>query len=289
MQKANITFIGAGNMARSLIAGMVKDNYPSDHIWIIDHHPEKCDQLSQLYDVHIAKSLEQAVEQADIVVLAIKPNDIPAFASNVGKLISSKKPLLISIAAGMRLEVLEKLFGSDTAIIRAMPNTASMIQCGATGLFANEKTSKEQLSMAEHIMRSVGVVVWVKKESHMDIVTAVSGSGPAYFFMIMECMEKAAVEMGLNEKNAHLLTLQTIYGAAKMALESSESLSKLREQVTSKGGTTAAALNSFAENGLSEIIAKAMLAAKDRGTEISAMLNPISQINDQTKKTHDHI
>jgi pyrroline-5-carboxylate reductase len=282
MLKAKIAFLGAGNMARSLVAGLVKDNYPASQIWVFDRNTEKCDLLSQLYDVHIAESLEQAVEFADVVILAVKPQNIKELATAIGKQIAQKQALVISIAAGVQLAELEKLFGFNTAIVRAMPNTPSIVQAGASGLFANERTSKEQLSLAEHIMRASGVVVWVKKEALIDSVTALSGSGPAYIFLIMECMEKAAIDMGLNEKNAHLLTLQTVYGAAKMALESPDSLEKLREQVTSKGGTTAAALNVFAKHQIGDIIAAAMQAAKNRSIELSALLNTPPQLHDQT-------
>jgi pyrroline-5-carboxylate reductase len=281
MRKARIAFIGAGNMNRSLIAGLVKDAYPAEQLWVYDHHPEKCQFLNQLYGLHIAKSNADAVQHADIVILGVKPFSIASVAQEVGKMVAEKKPLLISIAAGVKTQELAYLFGEKTAVVRVMPNTPALIGCGAAGMFANENTSVAQKNLAEQILRAVGITIWISKESKMDVVTALSGSGPAYAFALMEAMEQAAIDMGLSEQSAHLLTLQTVYGAARMALESKEPLSRLREQVTSKGGTTEAALKALSQHQFNEVIAKAIHAAKDRGVEISESLNTRKQLGNQ--------
>lgn len=285
--KARIAFLGAGNMASSLIAGLIKDNYPPSQLWIADLDNEKCDHLAQLYDVHIADSVEQAVEHADIVVLAVKPQHIKTLGASVGKLITQKKPLLISIAAGVPLAYLEHLFGQHTAIVRAMPNTPALIQCGASGLFANANVSSEQRNLAEAILRATGVIVWAKKESLIDAITALSGSGPAYVFLMMEIMENIGVELGISDKQAHLLTLQTFYGAAKLALESPDELKTLRERVTSKGGTTEAALKVFTQSNLRKIFAEAMTAAHDRSITLSESFTDIKRLHDKREDHND--
>ena len=190
-------------------------------------------------------------------------------AKAAAAVIQEKKSLVVSIAAGISQQSLSEWLGADTAIVRCMPNTPALVLTGATALHANAKVSAEQLSLAENIMRSVGIALWVKEESELDAVTAVSGSGPAYYFLLMEAMEKAALELGLTEETARLLVQQTALGAAKIALESSESPEQLRKRVTSPGGTTQQAINTFEQGGFTELVSKALHAARDRSIEMS--------------------
>ena len=183
--------------------------------------------------------------------------------------LAQEKPLLISIAAGIQLSHLEQWAGEELAIVRSMPNTPALIQSGATALCANQFTSDTQRDLAEAIMRSVGLVLWLDDETLMDAVTALSGSGPAYYFLIMEVMEKAATQLGLSQEYARILTLQTAFGAAKMALESNHDAASLRKQVTSPGGTTEQALNVLLEGGIEQLFDDALAAAKNRSIELA--------------------
>ena len=209
---------------------------------------------------------------ADIVVLAVKPQVLAAVAQDLAPVVQEQQPLVISVAAGIRIEHLQHWLGPDCAIVRTMPNTPAMLQAGATGLFASDRVSEEQRSLAESLMRAVGITVWVQHEGLIDAVTALSGSGPAYFFLIMEQMIRSARTLGLGEEEATLLTLQTALGAARMALESDDSPATLRARVTSPGGTTEQAIRVFEQEGLEQIVKQAMTAARDRSIELSSQL-----------------
>jgi pyrroline-5-carboxylate reductase len=184
--------------------------------------------------------------------------------------VSQQQPLVISIAAGIPAATLGNWLGKSIAIVRTMPNTPAMVQSGATALYANANVSEDQRSTAESILRAVGIAIWVEDEAQMDAVTALSGSGPAYFFLFMEALQAAGQELGLPESTAQLLALQTAFGAAKMALESNEDAATLRRQVTSPGGTTEYAIRTFQEGGLEALVSKALLAAADRSRELAA-------------------
>ena len=212
----------------------------------------------------------EAIEGADIVVLAVKPQIMQMVCEPLQENFKTQNPLIISIAAGINLENLERWIGDySPAVVRCMPNTPSLVQSGMTGLYANEQVSEEQRNLAESIMRAVGSTLWLDNEDLMDTVTAVSGSGPAYFFLVMEAMQDAAQKMGLNAEDARLLVLQTAFGAAKLALESSDDASVLRQRVTSKGGTTEAALRKLIDGGLPSIFEEALIAAAIRSKELS--------------------
>jgi pyrroline-5-carboxylate reductase len=219
--------------------------------------------------VNISASNDTVINEVDVVVLAVKPQTLSAVAKNAAASIKEKKSLIVSIAAGISQQSLSEWLGADTSIVRCMPNTPALILTGATALHANAKVNAEQRSLAENIMRSVGIALWVKDESELDAVTAVSGSGPAYYFLLMEAMEKAAIELGLTEETARLLVQQTALGAAKIALESSESPEQLRKRVTSPGGTTQQAISTFEQGGFTELVSKALHAARDRSIEMS--------------------
>ncbi|MET0007652.1 MAG: pyrroline-5-carboxylate reductase [Candidatus Thiodiazotropha sp. 6PLUC4] len=272
MKNDKITFIGGGNMATSLISGLIADEYDCNAITVSDPDTEKLSQLAARYGVTTEPDNEQAVQQAQIVVLAVKPQILESVAQNLAKTLQNSKPLIISIAAGITATDLDNWLGGDQAVVRSMPNTPAMIQSGATGLYASPGVSENQRNQAESILRAVGLTRWVENESLIDAVTAVSGSGPAYFFLVMEAIEESAKSMGLDEESARLLTLQTALGAARMAIESSDSPAMLRQKVTSPGGTTERALDILEKGGLRELFKDALQGAKERSHELSNLL-----------------
>jgi len=277
MEKLNISFIGAGNMASSLIGGLLEDGKTPADIHIADSNPEQLSALQQRFAVTVCKSNNAATEAADILVLAVKPQGLKQVAEEIRDSVQSKQPLVISIAAGVQEKDINRWLGNNVAIVRAMPNTPSLIQTGASGLYANDKVTEDQRNIAETIMRAVGVAVWVDNEQQMDAVTAISGSGPAYYFLFMEAMQAAGEELGLDAKTARLLTLQTAFGATKMALESSEDCATLRQRVTSPGGTTEQALNTFEQGDLRQLIKQAATAAANRSQELAQLLGEDKQ------------
>ncbi|MEJ2464950.1 MAG: pyrroline-5-carboxylate reductase [Candidatus Thiodiazotropha sp.] len=272
MTNNNLTFIGGGNMASSLIGGLIADGYDSRQITVSDPDTEQLARLAARFDIHTETDNDKAIEQAKIVVLAVKPQALEKVARGIAESMARVRPLVISIAAGIQETALREWLGGEVALVRSMPNTPAMIQSGATGLYAGPGVSDEQRDMAESILRSVGLTRWVDDESLMDAVTAVSGSGPAYFFLVMEAMEAAASEMGLDRESARLLTLQTALGAARMAMESSDSPATLRQKVTSPGGTTEEALKILEEGHLRELFAAALSGAQRRSRELSNLL-----------------
>jgi pyrroline-5-carboxylate reductase len=269
MQSATIAFIGGGNMAHGLIGGLVHANYPAEQIWVCDPNAAKLQALDERYGVHTAKDNEQAAGHAEVVVLAVKPNSLQHVLNQLSPIIMTKKPLLISLAAGVTLATMQKWLGFDTAMIRCMPNIPAIVGSGATALYANSMADTTQCEMAESIMRSVGLTVWLNAEAQLDSVTALSGSGPAYFFLVIEALQLAAEQAGLSPQQARLLTIQTALGSARLALETEQPLSLLRQQVTSKGGTTEQGIAVLQAGNLAELFNKAVQAAKQRAIEIS--------------------
>lgn len=267
-----ITFIGAGNMARSLIAGLIQDETPHS-IRIADPDESQLLAIQQNYsDMHAYTNNAEAIDGADVVVLAVKPQIMQAVCEPLTNDVRSQNPLLISIAAGITIANLKRWLSVDSlAIVRCMPNTPALVQSGMTGLFANEQVSESQHDLAESILRAVGSTLWLENEAMMDTVTAVSGSGPAYYFLVMEAMQDAAQKMGLSADDARLLVLQTAFGAAKLALETSDDPGVLRQRVTSKGGTTEAALKELIDGGLPELFDQALSAAANRSKELSRL------------------
>lgn len=272
MINKRIGFIGAGNMARSLASGLINNGLSADLVELSDPDAGARETLNNQLKVTVFADNRDLVENAEIVVFAVKPQALKAVATDLAETIQRRKPLVISIAAGVRSSDLERWLGGNLPLIRVMPNTAALVGSGASGLYANPAASPEHRDIAETVMRAVGVVAWVDKEAQLDAVTALSGSGPAYYFLVMEAMEQAAIEAGLPADTARLLTLETAYGAAKMALESGDEPSILRQQVTSKGGTTERALGVMEDNGLREIYRKAVFAAAERSAELARLL-----------------
>jgi len=272
MQDCKITFIGGGNMARSLIGGLIEDGFNPQHIHVADPEPQCLELLSELYPIHTHSNNLNAAEGCNILILAVKPQQLQTVVKQLAAE-WDKDRLLISIAAGIRLDDISRwLEQAETPIVRAMPNTPSLVQAGATALCANHAVSTAQHELAESILRSVGLALWVEDEAKIDAVTALSGSGPAYFFLVMEAMEVAAKELGLDDETARLLCIQTAFGSAKMALESDESTAVLRERVTSPGGTTERAIHELEDGGLRSLFENALVAAALRSRELANQL-----------------
>lgn len=269
MHTQKIGFIGGGNMATSLISGLIASGHAADNIWVSDINPDALAALAANLKVNTSNDNNVVLATVDVVVLAVKPQILKMVACAAAPLVQERKLLIVSIAAGISQKSLSHWLGHQTAIVRCMPNTPALVRTGATALHANAQVIEKQRDLAENILRAVGITLWVDDESQMDTVTAVSGSGPAYYFLLMEAMEKVAVELGLNEATARLLVQQTALGAAKIALESSESPEQLRRRVTSPGGTTQKAIETFQQGGFIELVAQALYAAKNRSIEMA--------------------
>jgi len=272
MKTNKIGFIGGGNMASSLISGLIASGHAPEQIWVSDISPDTLTALKKQLNVNTSVNNDDIINAVDVVVLAVKPQTLSAVAQSIAAQIQQKKSLVVSIAAGINQNSLSRWLGADTAIVRCMPNTPALVLTGATALHANDKVTGEQRDLAENILRSVGIALWVEDEAELDAVTAVSGSGPAYYFLLMEAMEKAALELGLSQETARLLVQQTALGAAKIALESAESPEQLRKRVTSPGGTTQRAIETFEQGGFTELVSKALHAARDRSIEMSKQM-----------------
>jgi pyrroline-5-carboxylate reductase len=267
-----LVFIGAGNMARSLIGGLIANNYPPNAITATDINQQSLDAMRAEFGIHISPDNLAATLEADVLVLAVKPQNMREVCEPLCDSVQSRAPLVLSIAAGVRASDLDLWLGGGNAIVRCMPNTPALIKCGASGLYANRVVSEVQREWAGNILAAVSRVVWVDTEDKIDAVTAVSGSGPAYFFLVIEAMQAAAQKLGLSSEQANELALETAFGATKMARESALDAATLRANVTSKGGTTAAALEVFENHALREIFAEAMQAAAARSAELGRQL-----------------
>ena len=265
-----LAFIGGGNMAAALIGGLTKRGLAATHITVADPSREQIDRLVAQYGILGAADNERAVLGAEVVILAVKPQQMRAVALGLAPHLAKSPPLVLSVAAGIPHAALARWFGRDIPVVRTMPNRPALNGFGATGLYAPDAVGAANRALAESIMAAVSATVWVEHESQMDTVTALSGSGPAYFFLFMEALEAAAHERGLPAEVAHQLTLETAFGAAQMARHSADSLAALREQVTSKGGTTAAALAVLDAAGLRAIVGHAVAAADRRSAELAA-------------------
>ena len=269
MKDTKLCFIGAGNMARSLAGGLIADGCDPANITLSDPHAEDLEQLQGRLGVHASRDNAAAVATADVVILAVKPQVMHSVAAEITAAVQQTKPLIISIAAGIREVDLSRWLGAGSAIVRTMPNTPALLQSGATGLYANAQVSPAQHDLAESILRAVGLTVWLEDEAQMDAVTALSGSGPAYFFLMMEALQEAGVTLGLAPESARLLALQTAFGASRMALESDEDAATLRQRVTSPGGTTEQALQTLEAGGLRQLMTKAVQAAAQRSRQLA--------------------
>jgi pyrroline-5-carboxylate reductase len=263
-----IAFLGGGNMASALIGGLVAKGSDARSIAVVEVSPAARERLGARYPVHIAAAPDAAMQRAEVLILAIKPQDAKAALASI----SIGKHLVISIAAGVTLDALSRWLGGHRKLVRCMPNTPALIGAGITALYALPEVSADERTKAESILRAVGEVVWVAEERLLDPVTAVAASGPAYVFWFIEQLAESAEKLGLPPEISRKLALQTVLGAARLAASSSESPASLRKNVTSKGGTTEAALKVFDEEKLAERFARAIEAASRRATELGAEL-----------------
>lgn len=268
----SIVFVGGGNMATSLISGLRQADCPGERITVVEPDEAKGEQLAAKYDVRVVTAATADVLDAEVVVLAVKPQMLRDVCQGLAKPMGNNRPLVISIAAGVPIAGLREWLGADHAYVRSMPNTPSLIGAGATGLYADERVTAGQRELAETILATAGIVAWVDDEKRLDAVTATSGSGPAYFFAFMEAMQAGAQELGLDESTARELVLHTALGAARMAIESGDDPTTLREKVTSPGGTTAAALDEFSQGELGALVERAMRSAAGRADSLAREL-----------------
>ena len=269
MENFKAAFIGSGNIASSIIGGLIANGVEPQQLVAADPDSAQQQLIAEKYGIRVFDVNFDAAKDADVIIFAVKPQLMQKVVKEISENINIKNKLILSVAAGIKLQSIENWLGQTSSVIRVMPNMPALIQAGASALYANSHVQEKQKSAAETIMRSVGTTIWLNSEDQLDTVTALSGSGPAYFFYFMELIESRAIEMGLNKDDAHLLTIETALGAAKMALLSSSNLKTLREQVASPGGTTEQALNIFIKGKLDKLVNDAMDAAKKRSIELS--------------------
>ncbi len=265
-----ILFLGGGNMANALIGGMVKQGFAATDIHVIDPGSDARQRLNESYGVSCHAQAEDAPTAPDVLVLAVKPQQMQAAVTPlVGRLGAA---LVVSIAAGLSMATLGRWLGGHRNIVRCMPNTPALVGAGITGLCALPDVDAAGKALADRVLRAVGSTVWIDDEAQMDGVTAISGSGPAYVFLFIEALQQAAGELGFTPEQGRLLAIETVRGAAALAAASDEPAALLRERVTSKGGTTEAALQVMLTRGVKEGIVAGCLAADARGRELGKLL-----------------
>ena len=267
-----IGFIGAGNMAFALISGLRSSGFPVKNIKVSDKDAVLLSQRKTELGIEIFTDNMQLARQSDVIVFAVKPQILSTVCQELQPHINHQ-PLMISIVAGVKSTSINRWLGGDASIVRAMPNTPALLGVGATGMMTNDAVSKEQKALTEQILGSVGACFWVKDEDMINAVTALSGSGPAYFFLMIESMTKAGIALGLDEKIAEKLSVQTALGASMMASQSNDSSNELRAKVTSKNGTTQAAIESFQTQNFESVVSHAIRAAFDRAKKIGFELD----------------
>ena len=260
-------------MARSLIGGMIATGVSNQNISVSEPKADLREKLNEDFGINASEENTAVAKGADVIVLAVKPQILQEVVTPLGSLVAEARPLLISVAAGVTCLSIERWVGGRPALIRVMPNTPALIGAGISALYANSNVGVDQRALAEKIMAAVGKTIWIKEESLMDAVTAVSGSGPAYFFYVMQAIYDAAVKEGLDTQTARLLSLETALGAARLAVDSSEDPGSLQAQVTSPGGTTEAAINVLNNSGVRDALQKAVSAARARGGELAKLLD----------------
>jgi pyrroline-5-carboxylate reductase len=263
-----IAFIGGGNMGRAIVGGLVASGFPASSITVSDPDAGTRETLAQRHGVGVTEDNARAVDGADLVVLAVKPQQMGAMMQALRPALARSRPLLLSVAAGIRVAELAAWAGDGIAVVRSMPNTPALLGVGATALFAGATTTPAQRALAQQVLEVTGHVVWVGDEAQLDWVTALSGSGPAYFFLLAELMARSAAAHGIDAATATQLAAHTLHGAGRMAVMPGADLARLRAQVTSKGGTTAAAIASFEANGLERLVEAAVVAAAERSREL---------------------
>jgi len=264
-----IGFIGGGNMAQAIIRGLLAAGHEPDKLMVADPSAEQQQKLREIsVDIRVGEDNAVLAEICDVLVLAVKPQILAEVARNLSATERPSDQLVISVAAGITLDSLQNWLGNSPRMVRVMPNTPALIGAGMSGLYANQDLDSIARGWANYVMEATGDAIWVNSEALIDAVTAVSGSGPAYFFLIMEIMQEVAVELGLEPAQAELLATRTAAGAGLLATQSEETAATLREQVTSPGGTTAAAIQALEAGGIRDIFRAAMTAARDRAVEL---------------------
>ncbi|NNC99683.1 MAG: pyrroline-5-carboxylate reductase [Gammaproteobacteria bacterium] len=271
-------FIGGGNMAASLIGGLLSPTgspalIDAGNLWVFDKDLDKLAQLRKQYGVQCAEHSQQLIAECDAVVLAVKPQVLEAVLSPLAESFKSTTPLLISVVAGIRSDTIERWIGRECAVVRVMPNTPALIGAGASGMYANRLVTAEQKTLTTTLLDSVGMTRWVDEENAIDLVTALSGSGPAYFMLFISSLIDAAVSAGMDEATARALALQTALGSAQLVAGSDQSIESLIKNITSPGGTTEQAVKSFHDSGLSSIVADAFSAARRRSEQLAIELD----------------
>lgn len=264
-----IAFIGAGNMNSAIIIGLINSGFAPENIIVSNPSPEKRQALANQYGIKETASNIEAATFANTIVLGVKPHFIADVCQEISQHLAVSEKCFISVAAGTPVEKIQHALGSNCAVVRTMPNTPAQLGLGITGAYPSKEVNNEQKAVSEQLIKAVGEIVWLENESQIDQITAVSGSGPAYFFLFMEAMEQTAQAFGFDKHQSRLLVQQTALGAANMVVKNKIDIAELRENVTSKGGTTQAALNTFNQGGLTELVEKAMQAALARAQEMA--------------------
>jgi pyrroline-5-carboxylate reductase len=268
LRERRIAFVGGGNMAGSLVGGLLARGWEAGQMRVSDPSADAQARFRAL-GVHVTATNREAVADADIVVLAVKPQQMRQVCEDIAGTVAARAPLVISIAAGIETTALQAWLGASAIIVRCMPNTPALVQCAATVLYAGPEVHAEARRTAHQVLESIGYAAWVDREELLHAVTALSGSGPAYFFLVMEAMQLAGETLGLDPELSRVLTAQTALGAARMALESDAEVSELRRRVTSPGGTTERALRVFENRGLRTVFESAISAAAQRSSELA--------------------
>lgn len=267
-----ISFIGAGNMASAIIGGMLDSGFKAANIWVSAPDDNHLQSIRRQFGVSVTTDNRYCAEQGDMVVLAVKPQVMASVCSDIAPMVQNTRPLMVSIAAGLEAGTLDEWLGGGLPLVRVMPNTPSLVGKGAAGLYANDQVKDKQKTMVESVFNSIGSALWVDDEPLLHAVTALSGSGPAYFFLMLEALEEAATDAGIASETARALAIQTMAGAAEMAGRSEHDPGQLKRNVMSPGGTTEQAIQSFEEGGLRDLVKKAYSAAYKRSGEMAKEL-----------------
>jgi len=267
---SRLCILGAGNMGRALIGGLLRSGTRAERVSAAESQPAAREALSREFGITATADTRAAIAGATIVVLAVKPQDARDVLTPLAGVLTASKPLVVSVAAGVRVAALESWCGPGVPVMRAMPNRPALIGAGATGLFAPLAVDRAQRNAAEQLLKAVGAVFWVSTEEALDAVTALSGSGPAYFFLLAELMAEAGTQLGLEAMTARQLAAATLYGAGLMTHGGHADLAQLRTEVTSNGGTTEAALKAFEATDLRAAVRQALTAAMQRSRELAA-------------------
>jgi len=267
-----ISFIGAGNMASAIIGGMLDNGFQADNIWVSAPDDNPLQSLRKRFGISVTTDNRYCAQQADMVVLAVKPQVMAEVCQDIAPVVQNTRPLMVSIAAGLTADTLDEWLGGGLPLVRVMPNTPSLVGKGAAGLYANSQVKDKQKKMVQAVFESIGSALWVEDENLLHAVTALSGSGPAYFFLMLEALESAATEAGIAPETARELAIQTMAGAAEMAGRSEHDPAQLKRNVMSPGGTTEQAIHTFEDGGLRELVKKAYGAAFKRSQEMSKEL-----------------